>query len=31
MLHKAAMISFFFGVFCCFALYPSKKKNAAIN
>ena len=31
MLYKAAMISFFFGVFCCFALSPSKKKNAAIN
>ena len=31
MLYNAAMISFFFGVFCCFALNPSKKKNAAIN
>ena len=30
MLYNAAMISFFFGVFCCFALNP-KKKNAAIN
>ena len=28
--YNAAMISFFFGVFCCFALNP-KKKNAAIN
>ena len=28
---NAGMISFFFGVFCCFALNPSKKKNAAIN
>ena len=31
MLYNAAMISFFFGVFRCFALNPSKKKNAAIN
>ena len=31
MLYNAAMISFFFGLFCCFALNPSKKKNAAIN
>ena len=31
MLYNAAMISFFFGVFCCFALNPSKKKSAAIN
>ena len=31
MLYNAAMISFFFGVFCCFALNPSKKKNTAIN
>ena len=31
MLYNAAMISFFFGVFFCFALNTSKKKNAAIN
>ena len=31
MLYNPAVISFFFGVFCCFALNPSKKKNAAIN
>ena len=31
MLYNAAMIYFFFGVFCCFALNSSKKKNAAIN
>ena len=31
MLYNGAMISFFFGVFCCFALNPSKKKNTAIN
>ena len=27
MLYNAAMISFFFGVFCCFALNPSKKRT----
>ena len=31
MLYNAAMISFFFDVFCCFSLNPSTKKNAAIN
>ena len=31
MLYNAVLISFFFGVFCCFALNPSKKKNTAIN
>ena len=31
MLYNAAMISFFFGFFFCFALNPSKEKNAAIN
>ena len=31
MLYNATMISFFFGIFCYFALNPSKKKNAAIS
>ena len=31
MLYNPAMISFFFGVFCCFALNPSKKKIGATN
>ena len=30
LLHNAVMI-FFFGFFCCFALTPLKKKNPAIN
>ena len=30
-LYNAVMTSFFFGFFCCFALNPLKKKNAAIN
>ena len=31
MLYNTAMISFFFGLFCYFALNPSNKKNVAIN
>ena len=31
MLYYTAKISFFFGLCCCFALNPSKKKNAAMN
>ena len=31
MLYNAVVISFFFGVFCCFAVNPSKEKNAGIN
>ena len=31
MLYNTAMISFFFGLFCCFALNPSKEKNITIN
>ena len=29
--YNTAMISFFFGLLCCFAINPSKKKNVAIN
>ena len=31
MLYNTVVISFLFGVFCCFAVNPSKKKNTTIN
>ena len=31
MLYNAVVMSFFIGVFCCFPVNPSKKKNTAIN
>ena len=31
MLYNAVVMSFFFGVFCCFPVNPCKKKNTAIN
>ena len=31
MLYNAVVISLLFGVFCCFAVNPSKTKNTTIN